>query len=181
MKRKLILLLAAAAVLVSGLVSLRRLARRPQPTGLPVVTNSAGPDSNVAITRSPEEIFRRAFWQRPTAADHIVHADRREWSDHDQAVQHWQWFLQVRPSAALLSTLRDPTTFGLLPGTPAHSPIKPSSAPAWFPTDPQRADCEMLQGPAGGLTVYYRAADNVLFATDAGRGFAPPVTQLARR
>jgi hypothetical protein len=181
MKRKLILLLAAAAVLVSGLVSIRQLARRPQPAELPVVTKSAGPGQSVAITRSPEEIFRRAFWRRPTAADRIVHADRREWSDHDQAVQRWQWFLQVRPSAALLSTLRDPATFGLVPSAASDSPIKPSSAPAWFPSDAQLAGCEILQSPAGGLTVYYQAADNVLFATDAGRGFAPPVTQVVRR
>ncbi len=181
MKRKLILLLAAAAVLLSGLVTIRHLARRPQPAELPVVTQSAGPGQSVAITRSPEEIFRRAFWRRPTAADRIVHADRREWSDPDRGVQRWEWFLQVRPSVALLRTLRDPATFGLLPSTTPHAPIKPFSAPAWFPSVAQLAGCQILQSPAGGLTVYYRAADNVLFATDAGRGFAPPVTQVARR
>jgi hypothetical protein len=33
---------------------------------------------------------------------------------------------------------------------------------------------EVLQASAGRLTVLYRAADNLLYATDAGGGFAPP-------
>ena len=107
MKRKLRLFLAAAAVLVSGLVSIRQLVRRPQPAELPVVTKSAGPGPSVASARSPEEIFRRAFWRHPTAPGRIAQADRREGSDRNQAVQRWPWFLQVRPSAALLGTLRE--------------------------------------------------------------------------
>ena len=181
MKKKWIISLAAAAPLLVGLVSIRPPARSPQPIELPPLKKPAGPGETVAISRAPEEIFRRAFWRRPTASDRIVHADRREWSEQDQGVQRWQWFLQVRPSAELLLALRDPATFGLFPSAAAPGPVKPTTAPAWFPSATQLAGCEILQSPSGSLTVYYRAADNVLFAIDAGRGFAPPVTQVANR
>jgi hypothetical protein len=187
MKRKWLIALAAAAVLLVNLV----LTWLPSsPAELPAITKPAAAGQTVTITRSPEEIFRRAFWRRPTPADRIVRADRREWSDQDQGVQRWQWFIQINPSPDLLRALRDPEIFGLAsattaksPAHPAHpaDPAHPASAPLWFPTAAQLAGCEILQSPSGGLTAYYRAAGNVLFATDSGRGFAPPLTQVVSR
>ncbi|MBS0632450.1 MAG: hypothetical protein JSS11_11080 [Verrucomicrobia bacterium] len=181
MKRVLPTLIAAAAVLALAFVAVRRPAPAPARTDPPVVVQSAGAGETVAISRAREEIFRRAFWRQPAAADRIVLADRREWSDQHEDVQRWQWFLQVEPGPELLKTLRDPATFGLLPTRNPRPLPRQVVVPAWFPTAAQVAGCEILQASGGGLTVYYRAADNVLFATDAGRGFTPPVTRVATR
>lgn len=181
MKRVLPTSLAAVAVLALAFVAVRQPAPAPARTDPPAVVQPAGQGGTVAISRAREEIFRRAFWRQPSAADRIVLADRREWSDQNQEVQRWQWFLQVQPGPALLQALRDPATFGLFRTAQPRPLAKQVTAPAWFPAVGQIAGCEILQAPGGGLTVYYRAADNVLFATDAGRGFAPPVTRVATR
>ncbi len=179
MNRKWTIFPAAAGLALAGAVSIFLARSRPAPSEPPpaVSIQPAGPGQTVAITLSPEEIFRRAFWRRPTAADRIVHADRREWSDRAQHVQRWQWFLQLEPGADLLHALRDPSTFGLIrsAGSAATVPAAIAGAPGWFPAPAQLTGCEILRAPAGGLTLYYRAQDNVLFATDAGRGFAPPI------
>jgi len=49
--------------------------------------------------------------------------------------------------------------------------------PAWFPRHDSLApaDLEILQSPSSGLTVLYHAVDDILFATDHGAGFTPPV------
>lgn len=182
MKRLLPTLLAAAAVLALAFVAVRRPAPVPVRADPPAVVRPAGQGGTVAISRAREDIFRRAFWRQPTAADRIVLADRREWSDQNQEVQRWQWFLQVQPGPELLQALRDPATFGLVPTQSPRPLPKQITAPAWFPAADRLAGCEVLQVPGGsGLTVYYRAADHTLFATDAGRGFTPPVTRVATR
>ena len=112
-----------------------------------------------------------------------MHAERREALD-GQAVQRWQWFLEVRPGVDLLRSLRDPETFGLMPvATPrpwSEAPPSTEAAPAWFPgAAAASSGFEILQAPSGGLTLLYRARDNTLFATDTGRGFAPALKPLA--
>ena len=44
------------------------------------------------------EVFQKAFWKRPTAADKILNAERREWADAD-GVKRWQWFIAVALAA----------------------------------------------------------------------------------
>lgn len=176
MKRKWIISLAAAAALAVTLVALRRSPRETPPT-----VTSVGPGKSLAITHAPEEIFRRAFWRRPTASDHIVHAERREWTEQDRDVQRWQWFLQVEPSAELLNALHDPAKFGLARVSAPRVASQSAAPPSWFPAAARLADCEILQDPAGSLTVYHRKKGNMIFATDAGRGFAPPVATVVHR
>lgn len=156
--------------------------QRPAPTPATVAPATTAPTAqsrSVTVTASPEEIFRRAFWRHPAAGDRIVHADRHEWVD-DGHVQRWQWFLEVRPDPSLLHALRDPDTLGLVSAAPSSAVAQPLSPPSWFPSAAQRHGYEVLRSPAGGLTVFYRAADNVLFATDTGRGFAAPVVAVSR-
>jgi len=143
---------------------------------------SPGPDLPAATADaparwSPEEIFRRAFWRQPAAADRIVHAEREEdvlltavTNSGSRDVQTWRWALAVHPGPELLAALRNPETFGLVP---AASPRPWTATPAWFPAA-ATADMEVLQAHGGHFTVLYRAADNLLYATDAGGGFAPP-------
>lgn len=172
---RLIALASVAALLVAAAALLWR---RPAPA--PSITvRPDGPGRSVTINRAPDDVFQRAFWRRPTAGDRIVHADRREWSEQGD-VHRWRWFLEVHPSAALLHALRDPAGFGLVPAASTVASARPDS-PDWFPSSAHPPGCEVLQHPAGGLTVYYRATDNVLFATDAGGGFAPPVVAVATR
>lgn len=182
MKRLVPISLAAAAALAATFVALRRPAPAPARVEPPVVVRPAGVGETVAISRAREEIFRRAFWRQPAASDRIVLADRREWSDQHRELQRWQWFLQVQPGPELLQALRDHATFGLVPTQSPRPLAKQITAPAWFPDAAHLAGWEILQAPGGsGLTVYYRASDNTLFATDAGRGFTPPVTRVATR
>lgn len=135
------------------------------------------PAPTSASTTDPAEVFRRAFWRQPTAADRILHAERRV-NPEDAS---WQWFLQLNPSPELLTALRDPENLGLralAPGeTPRPWPTTPEPSPDWFPSveslDPKTF--EIHQSPVTGLTLLYRATDNTLFATDHGTALAPPV------
>lgn len=138
-------------------------------------------DTPPALTPGPhwtdEEVFRRAFWRHPSARDQILHAERREpAADAPGAVQTWQWFLAVHPSADLLNSLRDPETFGLTPTaiTAARPWPTDPAPPDWFPASAPASlrEFEVMQTSAGHLTLLYRERDNVLFATDTGGGFA---------
>ena len=126
---------------------------------------------------SPEQVFRRAFWRQPSAEDRIVQAERVETplltavtNSGSRDVQNWRWAIAVHPGPELLAALRDPETFGLLP---AREPRPWTETPEWFPAT-AATGFEVLQASAGRLTVLYRAADNLLYAADAGSGFAPP-------
>lgn len=123
---------------------------------------------------SPEDVFRRAFWRHPTPADHIVEAERKESAGPGGEIASWRWFIAVHPGPDLLAALRSPGTFGLR-RVDVVEPV--TAAPAWFPATPAPDTIEMLQAPAG-LTVLYRAKDNLLFATDQGAGFARPARPL---
>ena len=134
---------------------------------------------SVEVSQDAKEIFRRAFWRQPTDEDSILHAERREWVDAEKAVQHWQWFLEVEPSAALIRDLRDVNRFSLAEVTSRQLPTRTNdAAPAWYPTDAQLADFEILQNPSGGLTILRHRQKNLIFATDQGQGFAAPARPL---
>lgn len=133
---------------------------RPSPPPPPTIPTTAS-------TNDHAEVFRRAFWRQPTSADHILQAERHI----DPADGSWRWFIQLHPSPELLAALRDPEFLGLLPG---EAPILSTRHPAWFPPAAALPDFEVLQAPTTALTIFYRAADNLLIATDEGQAFAPP-------
>lgn len=146
----------------------RREARdNPSPAPAPGPDLPAAPGG--AARWSPEQVFRRAFWRQPSADDRILEALREE-TPAAAGVQSWRWALALHPGPDLLAAIRNPETFGLLP---AANPRPWTDTPAWFPTA-AGPGFEVLQAPSGRFTVLYRAADNLLYATDAGRGFAPP-------
>ncbi|MCC5844441.1 MAG: hypothetical protein JJU05_09335 [Verrucomicrobia bacterium] len=135
------------------------------------------PTPTTGSTTDPEEVFRRAFWRLPTSADHILHAERRVNPDDNS----WQWFIQLHPGPELLAALRDPETLGLQVLSPSETPptwtITSAPPPTWFPTHESltHKTFEIHHAPASGLTTLYRETGNILFATDHGTGFAPPV------
>lgn len=122
---------------------------------------------------SAEDVFRRAFWRHPSPDDQVLHAERVEAADAAGQVDFWRWFIAVHPGPALLEALRSPGTFGLR-STPSPAALPADGSPEWFPRPGELAGFEVFQSPAGGLTVLYRARDNLLYATDRGSGFARP-------
>lgn len=179
-KRPFLLAAAALAAVIIAIAMWPRAPHTPPAEAEALLTApepSPTPAPTTVSTSDHAEVFRRAFWRTPTAADRILHAERRVNPDD----QSWQWFIQLHPSNELLSSLRDPHNLGLLalpPGeAPRPWPTAPEPPPDWFPAhDSLVADnFEIRQSPASGLTLLYRAHDNTLFATDHGSGFTPPV------
>ena len=148
----------------------------PSDQSHPLPEPPASPPPTTTSTDSTK-IFQQAFWKRPAAADKILHAERREWSDKD-GITKWQWFLAVEPSPELVKHLREDNAFSLVAGTP---PPRPGGAPEWFAFDP--GDVAAMHAPSGGLTLIFSKTGNLLYATDAGGGFKPgapePVTANA--
>jgi hypothetical protein len=120
-----------------------------------------------ATHTNPTEIFEKAFWRRPTAEDHILNAERREWSDAN-GLQKWQWFIAVRPSPGLVKHLREDNVFGLVPTdfVPRHV-----GDPSWFNFESKTAD--VLRAPRGDMRLIFNKADQTLLATASGTGFRP--------
>jgi len=112
-----------------------------------------------------EEIFKKAFWRRPSSLDQIQHAERHEWRDAD-GLERWQWFLVVNASPELSKYLRDDNAFGLIPGR--VEPI--TEAPAWFSFNP--ADVSVFKAPGSGMRLIFSKIDNTLYAKASGLGFA---------
>lgn len=134
------------------------------------------PGENLKADWSPEEVFRRAFWQHPGADDRIVEAIRFESSAPD-GVSRWVWFMKIHPSAELLHKLRDPSTFGLLVASKPKPPLPGDiSPPDWFPRTNMDSGADILQHPSQNLTLQYESKDNLLYASDYGRGFAKSVS-----
>lgn len=127
----------------------------------------------------PEEIFRRAFWRHPAAADKILRAERFEWLADDESLTRWQWFIELNPSPELLGWLSDPETFGLIRSEPGSAirtwADKSSPPPEWFPLPETASEFEVRQTPTGHFSLLYRKSDNTLFAADSGEGFAAAV------
>lgn len=122
----------------------------------------------------PAAVFQRAFWKRPTAEDHILHAERREWKDAD-GITRWQWFIEVKPSAGLVKHLITDNAFNL---APAGSPGQIEQPPAWFAAATQAS--RILRAPGGGMTLVFDAQANVLLATDSGGGFRKGASEPAK-
>lgn len=113
----------------------------------------------------PIAIFQRAFWKRPAADDHILHASQWEQPDASGAQR---WFISVRPSPALVQRLRDGDAFGLVASAKGGMP---EEAPEWFKFVP--ADMEPWVSLTGGMRVYFSKNGGPLYATGTVSGFRP--------
>ena len=168
-----------AAVLILGWLTVSRLSP-PAPAAAPVKPSDISwrqEEPSTTVTDA-EEIFKRAFWRRPSKEDQILHAERHEWSDED-GLQRWQWFMVVKASPKLIKDLRDDNAFGLVPGS--SGPLIPE-APVWFVFKPD--NFSTFQSPQTGLRLMFSKGDNTLYATDSGRGFtkgAPEPAKSARQ
>ena len=171
-------------IVVPLLAAIGWLAWRAVDAGRPAAVDSApivwkGAPPTLTLNDA-EEIFKKAFWRRPSPADQIQQAERHEWRDAD-GLERWQWFLVVSASPELIKYLRDDNAFGLVPASAA--PVV-SEAPAWFRFKPD--DFAVLQASHAGMRLMFSKSDNTLYATDSGRGFTkgapepPPATQGAQ-
>lgn len=149
--------------------------RPPVPPEMPVV--EPGPDGMVlSTTRDAAVVFKRAFWRPPTASDRILHAERRDLATASKDVRAWQWFLAVEPGPDLRHWLEG-NPFSLVPGrTLPASPSGSRPAPDWFPKDAR--DCDLWVAPDGSFALLIARGRNLIFATDSGAGFAPPVNSV---
>lgn len=127
----------------------------------------------ISLERDHTAVFQRAFWRRPTPADRILHAERRDWLAADTGVDKWQWFIAVQPGPAFRDWLLKDNPFDLV-AVPADAPLAPLSAPpAWFPPAAQLTGFARYRNREGKYQVFHDAAQNRIFATDDGGGFAP--------
>jgi hypothetical protein len=150
MKRTLII----AALLFSALAGWRMLTPAP-----PTLVETG---DSVRFGPPPEIVFQKAFWRRPGAADEILHAERREQQDGS-----WQWFIQVRPSAELVSHLITDNAFGLST-QPRSLTSSIKNAPKWFP-QLEKA----LTNASGSFCLHFDREAGLITATDSGGGFRP--------
>jgi hypothetical protein len=161
-KQNLLLLIPALALL--SWLGWRQLgAEKSQPPKqVPSVSWVGAPPDRVVM--EPELVFQRAFWRSPVAGDEIVHAERYEWHDAE-GVTKWKWFLEIKPSPALISYLRDDNAFGL---TRTSSVTLTDERPAWFHFDSSKA--VVMRSAQTKLQLIFMAAENTLYATDSGVG-----------
>lgn len=134
------------------------------------------PGPVMKVTTDAAEVFQKGFWKRPTAADHILHAERREWQDKG-GVNRWQWFIVVEPSPELVRHLITDNAFSL---TASSQPIatESSNAPAWFPK--RDAADQVLVNPGRTFVIHWNPAANRLTATDAGGGFRAGAPEVSK-
>lgn len=175
---KISLLFIVPLLAVAGWLALRMMDRSEQAEEeLAPVSWQGSPPTQ--ILSDANEIFKKAFWRRPSAEDEIVHAERHEWRDVEN-LERWQWFIEVRASAGLVKYLRDDNAFGLVP---ASTLPEIDEAPSWFRFDP--ADFVLYTAPHGGMRLMFSKEGNTLYAMDSGRGFTkglpepPPAAQEA--
>jgi hypothetical protein len=143
-------------------------ARRKTP---PAASLPRNPNENLRSDWPAEEVFRRAFWRNPGPDDKILEAVRTESSGED-GVNRWVWFIKIHPGSALLRDLRNPATFGLIPTTGPPPLPEEISRPEWFPLIKAGAGIEIIRHPSQPLTIQYHTKDNLLYASDHGRGFS---------
>ena len=134
----------------------------PPPAEIPIVWRDGPPD---LLSRDPEEIFKKAFWRRPSSLDQIQQAERHEWRDAG-GLKRWQWFLVVKASPDLIKYLRDDNAFGLVATSDA---LEVTEAPSWFQFELK--EIPVLQSRHTGMRLMFSKSDSTLYATDSGRGF----------
>lgn len=158
------LLAGGAAVIL--IISIKRVETPASPVADKI---THAPDGmTLTIVTDPVLVFQKAFWRRPVEEDHILHAERREWSTSADGVKQWRWFLAVNPGPALRDWLAS-NPFSLA-GTNGADDF--GAAPTWFPKSSKEF---IIQQKAGGrLTFMWSADRQSLYASDAGDGFSPP-------
>jgi hypothetical protein len=151
--------IAGGLVLLALLVQWKRL---PEPQ-LP----AAPPNTELTTTTEAQEIFQKAFWRRPTPADKMLHAERREWTNKTDGVRQWQWFLAVEPGPGLVDAVTK--AFTLKPGQLNKQHY--TSAPKWL-REMLNDESTLLTDSTGSFHLIHDAKQNILLATDLGHGFA---------
>jgi len=149
-----------------------RMNPKPKPPEQPVVESGPG-GMNLTTTRDAVVVFTRAFWRKPTAADRVLHAERRELATADKDVRAWQWFLAVEPGPDLQKWLEG-NPFSLVKAQ--SLPVPPAGArpaPDWFPRDAR--DYDLWVAPDGRFALLIAHGRNLIFATDSGAGFSPSI------
>jgi hypothetical protein len=139
---------------------------------------SALHEGKLAMMVEPASVFQRALWRHPAPDDRILHAERREWTkDSTQGVSHWQWFLAVKPGAALKKWLHERNPFSVHPAGDTTAPVI-DGAPEWFPRD--FSDYEIQTGGTRGSLVFLTSRhDGTFYATSSGSGFTPGTPEPA--
>ena len=140
------------------------LQNRPHTSHTTYQPHEPAPSSTII---DPATVFQKALWKRPTAADKILHAERRVWKDAD-AVSRWQWFLEVEPSPEIVRYLREENAFRL---KSYQTATLPPDAPAWFIRDTKNT--RIFAEPGGGMQLVFTAGDAKLYAMGSGGGFHP--------
>ena len=159
-------LIAITAVAVAGLAwSLLRPEAPPPALSEPPAPKAAVVESPTKTLTDGPVLFQRAFWKKATAADKILHAERREWGE-GEGLKKWQWFLVVEPSPELLKYLREDNAFGL---TPAKDLPAVEGAPDWFAY--ATADFETMRTHTGTMRVFFHRTKPLIYATAFGAGF----------
>ncbi len=171
-RRLAVVVLVCVGALVAWKFSGSGLSPAPAAPPLPSVAAPKPDADGLALERDHAAVFQRAFWRRPTAADKILHAERRDWLDDSSGVQKWQWFIAVQASATFRDWLIQDNPFELVAVAPGTELAPLSLPPVWFPTAPELAALTRYRNREGRFFVFLDLANNRLYATDAGGGFA---------
>ncbi|MDP0490611.1 MAG: hypothetical protein Q7Q71_06140 [Verrucomicrobiota bacterium JB023] len=116
------------------------------------------------VSRDGEEIFKRAFWRRPSDDDEIIRAERREWLSGGE-VERWEWYLQFRPGDELGEMLFGRNEFRLSPTAQEDHSV--AHGPDWFTPG---AGEVALAAEDGSMTLVRDG--QTVFAMGAGGGFS---------
>jgi hypothetical protein len=160
---------AAAIAIIAGLAW--TLLPREQPKVQSAKTTAA-PLPYERIT-DPTLVFQKAFWKRPGEQDRILQAERREWRENGE-ITHWQWFIELEPSPAIVSYLKEQNAFGLARTKTANIP---KGAPKWFSNKTEGT--QILQAPGGTMQLIFLPENQKLYATGSGKGFTKGTPELA--
>lgn len=128
----------------------------------------AHPAGELTTITDQEAVFKRAFWRRPEADDHIVHAEYLEWSEEGD-VSRWQWCIEVEPSKALTDWLKERHPISSVATDAKKVRAGLPAPPEWFPTSTQAY--ELRQSADGQMCLLFSQERKVLFATASGYGF----------
>lgn len=167
MKAVLTILLSAAAAIVFWQMNFES-----QEPAVAFAVNPLIVAPPTSVNTEKTEVFRKAFWRQPGAADEILHAERREWTD-DRELQKWQWFIAVDASPELLKRLRDDNPFDL---RPTSSPPSCNNPPDWFRFS--NSDIEFMTSVQGNFYLIMNKTGRRIYATDSGDGFRPGAPEL---
>ncbi len=167
----LILLAASVVALVGWRLAGPTVFGEKQAATAAVEADSTPPSS---INRDSTAVFERAFWKRPSPADEIRHAERREWIDAD-GISRWQWFIELKASPQLVKHLIADNAFNLAPSATRPGIEAP---PAWFAADMKAS--HILRAPGSGMTLLFDEQSSLLLATDSGGGFRQGAPEPAK-